>query len=356
MTLSVGKVAKAGARVERRHDATGDRFLDADHRITHADPPPRPRVLLVRRRDALDLDRHPEPARVERALVLAPVRELGDGFERHQRDRPDVERVARAVRARESHLVAGVRAHRLAEVAADDVRGHRATVEVDLEGLAVGLSRAGHDDAVGEPELERVGGLVVDGSDRRIGALVAPENRLPNPSTKKNRRSPAAPRSSSRMRSGWCSAVDLTGVTLKRATVGTRDTLPTRSDGGHVVPSGSMEARRAEAEESARPPMATPARLHEDPAELAFLVGEWSGTGEGVWPPGEPFDYAEDVTFEFVGDPFLSYAQRSWSLDDGSPIHLERGFLRPAGPASSSSSSPIRSGSPRSRSGPWTMA
>jgi len=59
--------------------------------------------------------------------------------------------------------------------------------------------------------------------------------------------------------------------------------------------------------------MATPARLHEDLAELAFLVGEWSGTGEGVWPPGESFEYAEDVTFEFVGDPFLSYAQRSWS-------------------------------------------
>ena len=28
---------------------------------------------------------------------------------------------------------------------------------------------------------------------------------------------------------------------------------------------------------------------------------------------------------------FLLYAQRSWSLDDESPIHFERGFLRPAG-------------------------
>jgi hypothetical protein len=37
------------------------------------------------------------------------------------------------------------------------------------------------------------------------------------------------------------------------------------------------------------------------------------------------------VTFEFVGDPFLLYAERSWSLDDGSPILFERGFLRPAG-------------------------
>jgi THAP4-like, heme-binding beta-barrel domain len=78
--------------------------------------------------------------------------------------------------------------------------------------------------------------------------------------------------------------------------------------------------------------MAVPSHLHEDLAELSFLLGDWSGTGEGVWPPGERFDYAEDVTFEFVGDPFLLYAQRSWSLDDGSPIHFERGFLRPAGP------------------------
>ena len=78
--------------------------------------------------------------------------------------------------------------------------------------------------------------------------------------------------------------------------------------------------------------MAAPSHLHEDLAELSLLLGDWSGTGEGVWPPGERFDYAEDVTFEFVGDPFLLYAQRSWSLDDGSPIHFERGFLRPAGP------------------------
>jgi THAP4-like, heme-binding beta-barrel domain len=102
--------------------------------------------------------------------------------------------------------------------------------------------------------------------------------------------------------------------------------------------------------------MATPYQLHEDRAELAFLLGDWSGVGEGVWPPGERFDYAEDVTFEFVGDPFLLYAQRSWSLDDGSPIHFERGFLRPAGPGIVELLLAHRSGSPRSRSGPWTRA
>ncbi len=78
--------------------------------------------------------------------------------------------------------------------------------------------------------------------------------------------------------------------------------------------------------------MAEPSALHDDLAELAFLLGTWSGSGEGIWPPGEPFDYAEDLTFEHVGDPFLLYSQRSWSLDDGAPIHFERGFLRPSGP------------------------
>jgi hypothetical protein len=37
------------------------------------------------------------------------------------------------------------------------------------------------------------------------------------------------------------------------------------------------------------------------------------------------------MTFEHVGDPFLLYAQRSWMLEDGAPVHFERGFVRPAG-------------------------
>src|SRR4029453_1294782 len=82
----------------------------------------------------------------------------------------------------------------------------------------------------------------------------------------------------------------------------------------------------------ARRPMAPPSELHPDLAELAFLLGDWSGTGEGVWPPGEAFDFAEDVTFDYVGDPFLLYSGPSWSLEEASPIHFENGFLRPAGP------------------------
>jgi hypothetical protein len=72
--------------------------------------------------------------------------------------------------------------------------------------------------------------------------------------------------------------------------------------------------------------------LHPDLTELGFLVGTWRGEGEGEWPGAEPFTYGEELAFEHVGDAFLVYAQRSWSLSDEEPVHLERGFLRPAGP------------------------
>jgi hypothetical protein len=76
---------------------------------------------------------------------------------------------------------------------------------------------------------------------------------------------------------------------------------------------------------------ATP-ELHPDLGEVAFLLGTWRGEGEGEWPSTEPFRYGEEVAVEDVGDNYLVYTHRSWSLDDGSPVHLERGFVRPAGP------------------------
>jgi hypothetical protein len=72
--------------------------------------------------------------------------------------------------------------------------------------------------------------------------------------------------------------------------------------------------------------------LHLDVAPLAFLLGTWRGEGEGGFPTMEPFRYGEELTFDHVGDAFLRYAQRSWSVDAGAPLHLERGFLRPGGP------------------------
>ncbi|HSJ51858.1 MAG TPA: FABP family protein [Actinomycetota bacterium] len=71
--------------------------------------------------------------------------------------------------------------------------------------------------------------------------------------------------------------------------------------------------------------------VHPDLSELAFLLGTWRGSGDGEWPRGEPFTYGEELSFEHAGEPYLLYAQRSWSLDDQAPIHFERGFVRPAG-------------------------
>ena len=81
--------------------------------------------------------------------------------------------------------------------------------------------------------------------------------------------------------------------------------------------------------------LAAPAKhagIHSDLGEVAFLLGTWRGEGDGEWPGTEPFRYGEEVVFEDVGDDYLVYTHRSWSLDDGSPVHLERGFLRTAGP------------------------
>ena len=74
-----------------------------------------------------------------------------------------------------------------------------------------------------------------------------------------------------------------------------------------------------------------PGPLHDSVAHLAFLLGTWRGRGRGGYPTIEPFEYEEEIAFDHVGDEYLAYAQRSWSPDDGSPIHLERGFLRPGG-------------------------
>lgn len=69
--------------------------------------------------------------------------------------------------------------------------------------------------------------------------------------------------------------------------------------------------------------------LHPGIAALAPLLGTWSGTGRGDYPTIAPFGYTEEVVIGHIGKPFLTYTQRTRSLD-GQPLHAETGYLRMA--------------------------
>lgn len=64
-----------------------------------------------------------------------------------------------------------------------------------------------------------------------------------------------------------------------------------------------------------------------------WLLGTWVGVGLGQYPTIEDFRFGQEVAFSTDGRPFLSYASRSWLLDDEGqrvrPLATESGFWRP---------------------------
>ena len=76
-----------------------------------------------------------------------------------------------------------------------------------------------------------------------------------------------------------------------------------------------------------------PADLHADLTPLAWLLGQWEGSGHGDYPTIERFQFDQEVAFAHDGRPFLHYFSRTWVLDDDGervrPGALETGFWRP---------------------------
>lgn len=111
-----------------------------------------------------------------------------------------------------------------------------------------------------------------------------------------------------------------------------------------VAPDGSVAAGVAAAALARRlgadvandhghaPEPVPPPPAHPGLGDLERLVGTWSGEGAGHYPTISPFAYRETVVFSQGGKPLLAYRQTSQRLDDGTALHTEVGYLRPAGP------------------------
>jgi hypothetical protein len=78
---------------------------------------------------------------------------------------------------------------------------------------------------------------------------------------------------------------------------------------------------------------AIPDDLAPECTPVAWRLGAWAGLGVGGYPTIEEFRFAQEITFEQNGKPFLSYRSLSWLLDDSGqrvrPLATETGFWRP---------------------------
>ena len=72
--------------------------------------------------------------------------------------------------------------------------------------------------------------------------------------------------------------------------------------------------------------------VHAALSSLDFLVGTWTGSGHGVYPTIEPFDYGEEIIIGPLGPkPMLRYSQLTWKPATREPMHSEVGYVRPVG-------------------------
>ncbi|RDD39237.1 UPF0678 fatty acid-binding protein-like protein [Trichoplax sp. H2] len=72
--------------------------------------------------------------------------------------------------------------------------------------------------------------------------------------------------------------------------------------------------------------MADKCHLHESLQDVSWLLGTWSGQGDGIYPNIKSFSYKEEIKFSHVGQPNLQFQSSSWHLTNNTPMHFESGF------------------------------
>lgn len=70
-------------------------------------------------------------------------------------------------------------------------------------------------------------------------------------------------------------------------------------------------------------------KLHDNVKPLSWLLGEWRSISAVADYPTmkNPVHYNEDLSFTSLGRPFLNYKSLTWHAENGTPMHLESGFL-----------------------------
>ncbi len=69
--------------------------------------------------------------------------------------------------------------------------------------------------------------------------------------------------------------------------------------------------------------------LHDALSSIAFLIGTWSGAGEGRYPGIQDFEYRETTRFWHDGRPLLFYRQETQDPVTRAAMHSESGYWRP---------------------------
>ncbi len=58
------------------------------------------------------------------------------------------------------------------------------------------------------------------------------------------------------------------------------------------------------------------------------IAGRYTGSGRGIYPTIQPFEYSEYVSLTLSPKGFLIYSQQTSNLLDQTPMHIECGYLR----------------------------